>query len=163
MVKLLGCWGRDLQRRVLDSQDKLALGEAIRLYEAKFYRSSYIYAWIVVAESIRSRVKIAADSGERPAQIVFAEVERLENAGQGVDKVLIEAASSLSLVPAEDLSYLNTFWGKRCIFAHPYEKAPTKEEVRFVIAHIVEMLLSKQLFHRKQFIDSELQSLRVAH
>ena len=52
---------------------------------------------------------------------------------------------------------------QEALFTHPYEKAPTKEETRFVIAHIVEIALSRQLYHRKQFIDNELQNLQVPH
>ena len=116
MAELYSIWAKNLQRRVIEQQDRIALGEALRLYHANFFRSAYIYAWIVLAESIRGKIKVAADIGERPAQIIFTEVERLETAGQSVDKVLIDAAKSLSLIAVEDMPYVDSFWTKRCIF-----------------------------------------------
>ena len=44
-------------------------------------------------------------------------------------------------------------WGRRCLFAHPYEKQPDLDEVKFIINQSVNISLGKELHFNKNYID----------
>jgi hypothetical protein len=151
------------RQKIIFPEEKNYFDGIMKLYSSKQYRSAYIMTWVMLVEALRYRIVMLADSGENSAIKLIAKIENMEKQKLSVDKEVIDGAKALSLIDDEDLGYFDIFWTKRCIFVHPYKKMPSKAEVETIIKICVDKVLSIPAFHRKAFIESEIQNLYIKH
>ena len=78
---------------------------------------------------------------------------------QSIDKFILSKAQEYGFVT--DIAYqrLEHIYGMRCIFGHPYEEAPSEEEVRHAAHIIVENVLSKPTTLKEGYVSSLIENL----
>ncbi len=144
---------KKLESRILDKTDKILFRESVGCLESKFYRSGYIITWINIVESLKRKIYESSLSGNKEASIVIGKIENVEKRNGAADKMIIESSKNLNFIEEDDYNKLEYFWNQRCIFAHPYEKEPTEIELRMIIEQSVEIVLSKPVLFKKNYID----------
>jgi len=154
---------RKYRQMIIFPHERKYFDEITDLFSLKYYRSAYIMSWVMLIEALRYRITILADSGEKTAVKLINKIETMEKEKLSVDKEIIEGAKSLSLIDNEDHGYFETFWVKRCLFVHPYNKLPTKAEVEVIIKICAEKVLSTSAYYRKSFIESEINNIYHKH
>jgi hypothetical protein len=150
---------RELENKILNETDKILFYESVKCLESKTYRAGYILAWISIVESLKRKITDLANTGDKQTQESLKKIENLEKNEKSADIQIITEALNVSLVEIDDHKKLQFFWGQRCLFAHPYEKAPTEDELIFIIRQSVDITLSRKLEFKKNYIDELVNNL----
>lgn len=146
-------WGNELRKKISNEEDQTLFDETLGCLKSGFYRAGYIIAWVSIAESLKKKIYDSSNLGDNRADKIYQKILLDESNNQSVDKLIFESAINLKLVDDHDVSKLKFLWEQRCIFAHPYSKAPSKDDLKYIITAAVDICLSKPLLYRKNFID----------
>lgn len=150
---------KELESKILNDTDKILFYESVKCLESKTFRAGYILAWISIVESLKRKITDLANTGDKQTQESLKKIENLEKNEKSADIQIITEALNVSLVEIDDHKKLHFFWGQRCLFAHPYEKAPTEDELIFIIRQSVDITLSRKLEFKKNYIDELVNNL----
>ena len=137
--------GTDLseyQNRVLADDDEPLFDEAVKSAGVGALRGAYILLWLSCLESLKRKFREAATRDHTAGKIVVKFKEQ-EKKHQSIDKMILSEAEKYGFVSDVAYQKLEHIYDMRCIFGHPYEEAPTEEEVRHAACTVVENVLSK--------------------
>jgi len=135
---------------ILAQEDYPLFGEAVECAKIGALRSAYVMIWLACAESIRRRFR-EAKTRDHEAGKVVGKIEQSEREHKAVDKLLLDSAHSYGLISDSGRTILSHIYEMRCVYAHPYEQAPSQEKVTEAAASVVELVLSQPVRLRQGF------------
>ncbi len=121
-------------------------------------RAAYVMIWLACAESLKRRFREAQKRDGAAGKIV-GEIEDKEREHKAVDKFVLMKAHEYGFVSDSGHTILNHIYEMRCLYGHPYEEAPSQEQVLHAAAVVVEHVLSKPVKLRHGFGEQLLKSL----
>ena len=145
-------------RQILAHGDHPLFDEAVAAAEAGALRSAYVMIWLSCAESLKRRFRDARKRDNAAGKIV-GEIEQLEKQHKAVDSVLLKKALEYGFISDSDHTTLWHIYEMRCVYAHPYEEAPSQEKVIDAAATVVNQVLSRPVKLRHGFGKQLLQNL----
>lgn len=143
---------------ILAVEDRPLFDEAVESGKAGALRAAYVMIWLACAESLKRRFR-EAQKRDGAAGKVVGEIEDKEKEHKAVDKYMLMKAHEYGFVSASAHAVLNHIYEMRCIYGHPYEEAPSQEQVSHAAAVVVEHVLSKPVKLRHGFGRQLLKSL----
>lgn len=141
-----------LKTRIVNDEDKVLFEEVIGTFENGFNRACYITSWINIIESLKTKIYELSALNDSRAISAVSSIEGAEANKQSTDRIIFEQSKSCDIISATDFSTINYLWEQRCIFAHPYNQKPTKEELVYIINQSVELVLSRSISFNKEYI-----------
>lgn len=142
----------------VNSQDMPLMEEVNRSASSGALRAAYIMVWIACAESIKRRFK-EAGKRDHVAGKVSNHIEGMEKRHEAIDKILLEEAKKYGFIMDSEYTELLYIYNMRCIYGHPYELAPTEEQVIHAVSTVVRIVMSKPVKMREGFISQLLQDM----
>lgn len=136
---------------ISDKEDKVLIKDAIELCKQNQCRAAFIIGWLACAESLRRRIKFLGKTSNN-AKKAFQRIESEEASKHSIDFLLIDESSKLEIITPIEKSKLEYFYNLRCIYCHPYEKAPSKLDCEHLIVSIIQIVLSKSTLLREDGI-----------
>ena len=146
-------WEKQLESKILNNDDKNIFNEAVRCLNNSCYRAGYIISWISIVENYKRKLFEASVSGDKQAEDSWQKIANLEKQKKSIDQQILEEIRKNNFIDNDEIEKLNFLYNQRCIFAHPYEKEPTGNELRYIISQSVEIALSKGIIYKKSFIN----------
>jgi len=145
-------WILGLRDKIIEEDDKVLFDEATGCFLSGHLRASYIMSWISIVESLKRRIKLFSNIGDKRATESLEIIEDLEDKNASVDKKIYKEAKSCGIIDSSDFSTVNYLWEQRCLFAHPYTKHPEIDEVKHVIQQSIKLVLGKELLYNREFL-----------
>jgi len=144
--------------RILSPEDVPLFEEAVKSAACGATRAAYILIWISCAESLKRRFREAQRRDGEAARIV-GEFEKKETEHKSIDKYMLDKAKEYGFLP--DLAHLLLLhvYEMRCLYGHPYEQAPSEEQVTHAASAVVNCVLSQPVKLRHGFGNQMLHSL----
>lgn len=130
---------------IIREQDKLLIEKSIEMCNQKFYRACYLATWLLCIENLKFKFNEAKKKSKKALDI-WNKIRSKEGARQSTDMYILERAKDYYLISDIEFQELNSFYTKRCIFAHPYEKEPTELDCKHLIEKVIIIVLSKVTF-----------------
>lgn len=143
---------------ILAAEDSPLFDDAVEAGKAGALRAAYVMIWLACAESLKRRFREAQKRDGAAGKIV-GEIENKEKEHKAVDKFVLMKAHEYGFVSDSGQAVLNHIYEMRCIYGHPYEEAPSQEQVLHAAAVVVEHVLSKPVKLRQGFGMQLLKSL----
>ena len=153
--------GTDLseyQNRVLADEDEPLFDEAVKSAGVGALRGAYILLWLSCLESLKRKFQEAATRDHAATKIVGKFKER-EKKHQSIDKMILSEAEKYGFISDVAYEKLEHIYKMRCIFGHPYEEAPTVEEVIHAACTVVENVLSKPTTLKEGYVSWLIKNL----
>jgi len=144
--------------RIHDDEDRPLFDDATKAGAAGALRASYVMLWLACAESMKRRFR-EAEKRDGTAGKIVGELDQKEKDHKSVDKFLLEKAKEYGFLTDTAYTILLNIYEMRCIYGHPYEQAPTPEQVTHAAAMVVEHLLVGPVRLRHSFGRTLLTSL----
>jgi len=143
---------------ILAAEDRPLFDDAVEAGKAGALRAAYVMIWLACAESLKRRFREAQKRDSAAGKIV-GEIETKEKEHKAVDKFVLMKAHEYGFVSDSGHTVLNHIYEMRCLYGHPYEEAPSQEQVSHAAAVVVEHVLSKPVKLRHGFGKQLLKSL----
>ena len=144
--------------KILYPEDRPLFDEAVKTGEVGALRATYVMIWLACAESLKRRFN-EAQKWDKSAGNIVKEVKRKEDNHESVDRYILIEAKKYGFISDSSYISLQHVYTTRCIYGHPYEEAPSKEEVLNAANVVVEHVLSKPIKLGKDFGEQKLNSL----
>ena len=145
-------------QKIKNKEDKILVGECLKIIECKQYRAAYILIWIACVESIIRRFKDIMQFDNEAGKF-YGKITKIEEGRQATDKNVILYAKNYGFIDDIEYAKLLNIYQLRCIFVHPYNQSPSKEELDAAISNVVDIVLAKPLLLTKGYISRELEKL----
>lgn len=146
------------KKRILAKEDKLLFTEVEKCAKAGAYRAAYILTWIACAESFKRRFREAAIR-DHNANGIVAEIQNKESQKKAVDYYVLNKAEEYGFINLAVKSKLENILNFRSVYAHPYEDAPSEEELINAISIIINDVLSQPVRLKHGFIASQMKEV----
>ena len=146
------------QKRVIADDDKPLFNEAVKSAQAGALRGAYILLWLSCLESLKRKFREAALRDSNAGKIV-GNFETAEKNHKSIDRIIISDAQKYGFVSDYAYQKLEYIYDMRCIFGHPYEEAPSLEDVRHATCIVVEQVLSKPITLKEGYVTSLINKL----
>ena len=143
---------------ILAAEDRPLFDDAVEAGKAGALRAAYVMIWLACAESLKRRFREAQKRDSAAGEIV-GQIETKEKEHKAVDKFVLKKAHEYGFVSDSGHTVLNHVYEMRCLYGHPYEEAPSQEQVSHAAAVVVEHVLSKSVKLRHGFGKQLLKSL----
>lgn len=144
--------------RILTNADRPLFEDAVKAAKANALRAAYVMIWLSCAESLKRRFREAQKRDGEAGKIV-GQIEQMEKDQKSSDKFILKKAHEYGFLSNSDHTVLNHVYEMRCIYGHPYEEAPSVEQVSHAAAAVVECVLSRPVKLRHGFGTQLLKSL----
>ena len=145
-------------QKISNKEDKILFEECLKIVECAQYRAAYILIWIACVESIIRRFKDIMQFDNEAGKI-YGKITKIEEGRQATDKNVILYAKNYGFIDDIEHAKLLNIYQLRCIFVHPYNQSPSKEELDAAISNIVDIILAKPLLLTRGYISRELEKL----
>lgn len=145
-------------KNILSPEDHPLFDEAVEAGKAGIFRAAYLMIWLSCAESLKRRFR-EAQKRDGAAGKIIGEIESNEREHKAVDKFVLAKAHEYGFVSDSGHTVLTHIYEMRCLYGHPYEVAPSQEQVSHAAAMVVEHVLSKPVKLRHGFGNQLLESL----
>jgi len=146
-------WISAIESRIIDAEDKIIFREVTISMKSNCFRAAYILSWISLVESLKRKINQYASIGDKNAEAAVEKIEKAEAQKLSVDKLIYEVAKECGIIDDSELSTITFLWERRCLFAHPYEKQPDLDEVKYIITQSINISLGKELQFNKNYIE----------
>ena len=143
---------------ILAAEDCPLFDEAVESGKAGAFRAAYMMIWLACAESLKRRFR-EAQKWDGAAGKIVGEIENKEREHKAVDRFVLMKAQEYGFVSVSDHAVLNHIYEMRCLYGHPYEEAPSQEQVSHAAAMVVAHVLSKPVKLRHGFGKKLIKSL----
>jgi len=143
---------------ILAAEDRPLFDDAVEVGKAGVLRAAYVMIWLACAESLKRRFREAQKRDGAAGEIV-GDIEKKEKEHKAVDKFMLTKAHEYGFISDSGHTVLNHIYEMRCLYGHPYEEAPSQEQVSHAAAVVVEHVLSKPVKLRHGFGKQLLKSL----
>ncbi len=150
----LTSYGEDIRAE----EDKPLFGEAVVAGRAGALRAAYVMIWLACAESLKRRFRAAAPRDNAAAKIA-GDIEKNERDHKSVDKLVLNKAKEYGFLSDSAHTELCHVYDMRCLYGHPYEEAPSLEQVSHAAAATVRHVLSRPITLRHAYAERLLGSM----
>ena len=133
---------QSLRSRILHEDDCAMFDDVVKVIGAGAHRSAYIMLWISCAESLKRRLKWAAEKDNQAGKLL-GDVEEAEQKHHAVDAKLIKACNRIGVISDVEAIHLSQIYENRNIYGHPYNLAPGKASVLSALNVIIDSVFSK--------------------
>lgn len=140
----------NLRKKILSEVDKPLFEDATKSADAGAFRGAYIMLWLSCAESLKRRFKESSPQNNIASKI-FHEIKNKEEQHRSVDKYILDKSKEYGFITDSDHQELSLIYGMRCVYGHPYEKAPNDDQLYYAASTIVRCVLSKPLKLKEGF------------
>jgi hypothetical protein len=144
--------------RVLSADDQPLFQEAVVSAREGAARGAYILIWISGAESLKRKFREASPRDPIAARIK-AKIAQDESRHKSVDMLILDKAKEYGFIDDAAHQRLEYVYKMRCVYGHPYEAAPTDQELTNAAQVVVDEILSKPTLLKTAFVDSLVGSL----
>lgn len=144
--------------KIAAQEDHILFEDAVTIGRMGKYRAAYIMIWLSCAESLKRRFREASKWDHHAGQI-FSDIESKESSHMAVDRLVLDRAKEYGFISDLDYENLKYIYQMRCVYGHPYEEAPLKENVVNAAAIVVNSVLSKSVKLRHGYGESILKKL----
>jgi len=144
--------------KIASENDLPLFEEAVEAAQVGALRAAYVMIWLACAESLKRRFREAQLRDSTAGKIV-GEIEDRENEHRAIDKYLLDRAHEYGFLSDSGQAILNQVYEMRCLYAHPYQEAPSPEKVTDAAATVVDLVLSKPVKLRHGYGRQLLESL----
>ena len=131
-----------LREQVLHEEDRCLFDEVVKIVRVGANRSAYIMVWIACAESLKRRLKWAAEKDNQAGKLLGA-IEEAERKHHAVDAALIDASQKTGVLSDVEKTHLLQIYENRNIFGHPYNVAPDNASLLAALNVTVGVVFSK--------------------
>ncbi|SFJ67598.1 hypothetical protein [Olleya namhaensis] len=145
-------WIEELTSSIIEESDKILFEETAGCFLTDNLRASYIMSWISIIESLKRKIKLFSNLGDSRATSAYEKIEDYEDKKKSTDRLIFEESKNCGIIDNTDLSTINYLWEQRCLFAHPYNKKPEKDEVKHIIRQSIKLVLGKELLYNKDYL-----------
>jgi hypothetical protein len=145
-------------KNIHSTEDLPLFDDAVEAGKAGALRAAYVMIWLACAESLKRRFREAQKRDSAAGKIV-GDIEAKEREHKAVDKFVLTRAQEYGFVSDSGHTILNHIYEMRCVYGHPYEEAPSKEQVSHAASVVVEHVLSKPVKLKHGFGRQLLRSL----
>lgn len=145
-------------KNILSPEDHPLFDDAVKAGKVGALRAAYVMIWLACAESLKRRFREAQKRDDLAGRYV-GEIETKEREHKSVDKFVLTKALDYGFISDSGHAILNHIYEMRCLYGHPYEEAPSQEQVSHAAAVVVEHVLSKPVKLRHGFGEQLLKSL----
>lgn len=146
------------KEKIIAEEDQSLFEEAASSAASGALRAAFIMVWLSCAESLKRKFRIA-QTRDGAAKKVCGEIERREKAHQSVDVYLLDEAKKYGFINDTEHLQLKNIYEMRCIYGHPYEKAPSEIELLAATEKVISIVLSQQVRLRHGFLDNQAKLL----
>ena len=141
--------------RIASADDRPLFEDAAKAARVGALRAAYLIIWLACAESLKRRFR-EAQIRDNTAGVIVGDFEKMENDQRAVDKFLLDKARDYGFLSPTDHAQLIQVYDNRCVYGHPYEKAPSPEKTADAAQTVVELVLSKPVRLRHGYCDKLL-------
>jgi len=145
-------------KQILEDEDRPLFEDAVESANVDALRAAYVMIWLACAESLKRRFREAQKRDGAAGKIV-GDIETKEKEHKSVDKFVLDKAKEYGFLSDPAHTVLNHVYEMRCLYGHPYEEAPSAEQVSHAAAVVVEHVLSQPVKLRHGFGNQLLTSL----
>ena len=145
-------------QRILANEDRPLFDDAVKAASVGALRAAYIMIWLACAESLKRRFWDAQVRDNKAGTIV-GKISELEDEQRAVDRYLLDQAKEYGFLTSPDHTLLVKVYEMRSVYGHPYQQAPSEEQLVAAAADVVDLVLSKPVKLRHGFGQQILQSL----
>jgi len=145
-------WINELREGIIEEDDQVLFNEATSCLQNGLNRASYILSWIMIVESLKRKIKLFSNLGDKRATEAHEKIEKAEDEKVSTDKLIYEESQKCGILDGTDISTITFLWQQRCLFAHPYNKQPEEDEVRHIITQGIKLVLAKEVLYSKDFL-----------
>ncbi|MEW6064582.1 hypothetical protein P378_15520 [Desulforamulus profundi] len=146
------------KNRILSDDDIPLFEDAVKAASNNALRAAYVMIWLACAESLKRRFREAQKRDSTAGRIV-GQIEQREVEHKSVDKFVLEQARVYGFLSDSAHTILTHVYDMRCLYGHPYEEAPSEEQVSHAAAVVVEYVLSQPVKLREGFGGQLLKNL----
>ena len=143
---------------ILADEDRPLFNEAVAAANAGALRAAYVMIWLACAESLKRRFR-EAQTRDHNAGTIVSKIDDMEEQEKAVDHFMLDEALKYGFVSASEHVILNQIYEMRCIYAHPYEQAPSKEKLIDAASDVVSIVLSRPVKLKHGFGERLLEEL----
>ena len=148
----------EYQNKVLADEDKPLFDEAVKSAQVGALRGAYILLWLSCLESLKRKFQEAATRDHTAGKIV-GKLKNKEENHRSPDKTILCDAKEYGFLSDVAYQKLEHIYDMRNVFGHPYEEAPSVEEVRHAACTVVENVLSKPTTLKEGYVSSLIKTL----
>lgn len=134
---------------VFDATDAQMYDEIMSCCEHGLLREAYIMTWILMVESLRRKICRLAGLEDRRGKEAIQNIEKVESRKKSNDMLICDLAVHCDVIDQRYSADLHYFWQQRCLYAHPYETAPSEQDVRYIITKAIDMVLNSDVTYHK--------------
>ena len=144
--------------QIIEMEDKPLIEEADKAAGCGALRAAYIIIWIACAESLKRRFR---EAGQRDGNAgkVSRLIRDMESRHDAIDRKLLDEAKKYGFITDPEYTELMHIYDMRCVYGHPYEQAPSEEQVIHALAIVVKNVLSKTILMREGFVSQLLDKM----
>ena len=132
----------DYCSQILAVDDKVLFEEAVNSAKGGALRAAYLMVWISCAESLKRKFK-EASIRDHNAGKCLEKIEEKEDNKHSSDKCILDQSLEYGFIDTAAHTKLLHIYTMRCLYGHPYEKAPTETELQSAAEHVVSFVLSQ--------------------
>ena len=144
--------------KILAKEDHPLFDDAVEAGKVGALRAAYVMIWLACAESLKRRFREAQKRDGTAGRIV-GDIESKEKEHKAVDKLVLIKAHEYGFISDAGITVLTHIYEMRCLYGHPYEEAPSEEQVLHAAAVVVDHILSQPVKLRHGFVNQLLKSM----
>jgi len=91
-------WIDELRERIIEEDDKVLFDEATNCLKNGLNRASYILAWIMTVESLKRKIKLFSNLGDKRATEAQEKIEKAEEEKISTDKLIYEESQRCGIL-----------------------------------------------------------------
>lgn len=134
--------------RITNEEDRTLISESIQLCEQKFFRASYIMAWLACIESLKRKFRELGKKDSETGKIT-TQIKHMEEKHESIEKYVIDKAKECLIIDEIEKTKLEYFWDMRSVYSHPYEQNPNCIDCEHIITTVISIVLEKALLIRE--------------
>lgn len=146
------------EKQILYENDKLLFHDAIISAKGNALRASYIMIWLSCAEALKFRFQ-KAQVRDNIAQKIVSDINKKESEHKSVDKFILDESKKYGFISDSEYSILCHIYEMRCLYGHPYNEAPTKEQILHAASVVVNAVLIKPIMLKEGFCSQLINEL----
>ncbi len=144
--------------QILTEDDRPLFHEAEICASHGALRGAYVLVWIACAEGLKRKFREAVVRDGKVNKIIDR-ITQAESNHHSVDLTILKEAKNYGFIGDGAFQKLEHVYTMRCVYGHPYEAAPSDEELASAAAVVVGEVLGKPTLLRHGFVQPLIDNL----
>jgi len=146
------------QEMVISNDDRPLFDEAVLSADVNAYRGAYILVWLSCVESLKRKFHEASKRDDVAGKTI-GKIKEYEKDKKSTDMLILSKARNYGFIDDSVYQALENIYKMRCIYGHPYEKAPSKADLKQAASTVATEVLSKPTTLKHGFAETLLKNL----